>query len=208
LGRKLPCKKANQFSEKTLTKSIIMGEETIEEKETPEENQEGKEIPETPAEKTEDKSKELQSALAQKEHFREKVDKLEKELEKFKPKEHKQEPKEEVWEATGDPMESVRLGKSLKDFSEEETEFIIRNAPTKNVEGIIKASKDEWVLAAIEKQREKVAAENKTPAPSSPSPSNTYKTAEEAVKEGEEKELEDIKNRVEKLEKEEEGAGI
>ena len=126
---------------------------------TPEENQEGEEeTPETPPEKTEeDKSKDLQSALAQKDHFRTKAEKLEKELQAIKSS--KKEEPEKLWEAPNDPLEIVRLGKTLKDYTEEETEFIIRNASSKDIKGIMEAEKDVWVRTAIKAQREKVVKE-------------------------------------------------
>ena len=75
--------------------------------------------------------------------------------------EEKETSEEEVeeWEAPSDPLEVVKLGKVLKDYTEEETEFIIRNAPTKNIDGIINAEKDEMVQLAIKSKREKVAKE-------------------------------------------------
>lgn len=99
--------------------------------------------------------------------------------------EPKKEPEEvEEWIATNDPLEVVRLGKALKDYNEEETEFIIRNSPSKDIEGIMKAEKDPWVQAAIKAQREKVARENKIPEPSSPATSHTREDAQKIVKEG------------------------
>ena len=57
----------------------------------------------------------------------------------------------------------VRLGRVLKDYNEDETEFIIRNAPTKDIDWITKAEKDPWVQSAIKSQRDKVANEKKIP---------------------------------------------
>ena len=114
------------------------------------------------AEKTaEEKSKELQSALAQKEHFRTKAEKLEAEKKTL----------EEKLKGTGqvmptDPLEIVKLGKALAEYSEEEVDFIIRNASEKSPEGIIKASKDEWVMTAIQARRDKVEKEKQTLEPS------------------------------------------
>jgi len=145
--------------------------------ETPE-NPNGEEIPETPAaEKPEEKSKELQSALAQKEHFRKKVGTLEKQL-----KSKGNEPEE--WITTNDPLEVVRLGKALNNYSEEETEFIIRNASTKDIDGILKAEKDSMVQAAIQSTREKVARESKVPEPSSPFNTTSDVDVQKVIKEG------------------------
>jgi len=82
-------------------------------------------------------------------------------LKQTNPLEEKETSEEEVeeWEAPSDPLEVVKLGKVLKDYTEEETEFIIRNAPTKNIDGIINAEKDEMVQLAIKSKREKVAKE-------------------------------------------------
>ena len=115
------------------------------------------------AEKTaeEEKSKELQSALAQKQHFRSKAEKLEAEKKAL----------EEKLKGTGqvmptDPLEIVKLGKALAEYSEEEVDFIIRNATEKSPEGIIKASKDEWVATAVQARRDKVEKEKQTLEPS------------------------------------------
>ncbi len=133
------------------------------------------------AEKTAtEKSTDLQSALAQKEHFRTKAEEAEtrlKGLEGVKPS-----VPDEIWKASNDPLEVVRLGKTLKDYSEEETEFIIRNAQTKDIEGIIKAEKDTFVQSAIQSMREKVAKEGKIPSPSSGGSSGKEYTYEEIGK--------------------------
>ena len=139
------------------------------------------------AEKTaEEKSKDLQSAIAQKEHFRTKHEETQKELDVLKggkPLGVKPEVSEE-WIASNDPLEIVRLGKTLQGFDEKETEFIIRNAPTRDIEGIIKSSQDEWVKTAIEAKGEKVVKENKIPSPSSPSGITSRNDASKAVSEG------------------------
>jgi len=140
------------------------------------------EIPPEP-EKTEEKSKDLQSALAQKDHYRTKLEKAEADKKALEEK-----LKGFSSQATGDPMEAVRLGKALAEHSEEEADIIITYAKGKfnnlkpTPEQIIQASKDEWVKAAISAQREKVRSENKTPAPSSPSPIIGGKTAEDISK--------------------------
>jgi len=119
---------------------------------------------ETEVEKTEEsekstvekpeQSKELQSALAQKEHFRKKYEESQKELGK---------PKSNI--STADPMEVVHLTKALEGFNEDEVEFITRNASEKSIQGTIDASKDDWVKTAIQARREKVESENKIPEP-------------------------------------------
>lgn len=163
-----------------------MLEEEKEEKETPEENQEEgeEETPETPEpEKTEDKSKDLQSAIAQKEHFRTKAEKLESEKKELEDKLKGYSSKD-----LGDPLEGVRLGKALADKSEDEADAIITYAKGKfnttkpTPEQIIQASKDEWVTTAISAKRAKVAGENKTPEPSSPTPAFRGKSSEDLEK--------------------------
>lgn len=133
----------------------------VEEKETPQ-NQTEEETPQAPeAEKpAEEKSKELQSALAQKEHFRKKAEEAEKKATDALKK---------VDIGAANPMEIVRLAKALGDYSEQEIAFITKNAENKSAEGIIEASKDEWVQTAINATREKVADNKKIPGPSSPS---------------------------------------
>jgi hypothetical protein len=76
---------------------------------------------------------------------------------------------------TQNPMEVVRLAKALEGHSEEEVDFIARNATEKSIDGIIAASKDEWVKTAIDARREKVAQENKIPGSTSPDSSSFEK---------------------------------
>lgn len=135
------------------------------------------------AEKPEEKSKDLQSALAQKEHYRTKLEKSESDRKALEEK-----LKGFNSQNTGDPMESVVLGKALADISLEEADVIITYAKGKfnnlkpTSEQIIQASKDPVMVAAIKAQREKVRSENKTPAPSSPSSIIGGKTAEDLEK--------------------------
>jgi len=143
------------------------------------------ETPETPPENTEDKSKDLQSALAQKEHFREKFDTSQEELKELKEKlqsltkekegSKEETPKSEI-SATTNPMELVRLNKALEGYSEDEVEFIIKNAPTKDIDGIVGATKNEWVKTAINAMRDKVEKEKKVPSPTSRAPKIGDKT--------------------------------
>lgn len=157
--------------------------ETREEMETLETNEETVEKTEPQKPEKVEKSIDVQSVLAQKDHFRTKLEKSE---EKVKGLEEKL--KGFTSQITGDPMEAVRLGKALKDTSEEEADVIITYAKGKfntlkpTPEQIIQASKDEWVTTAITAKREKVAGENKTPAPSSPSTTFGGKTPEDVEK--------------------------
>jgi len=134
------------------------------EMETPEEETKGEETPETPeAEKPDDdKSKELQSAIAQKKAYRVKYEKAQKELNKLK------ETPETKLPTSTNPMEVVKLAKALEGYSEEEVSFITRNATDESIDGIIKATKDDWVKTAIQSQRDKVDKEKGTPSPTSP----------------------------------------
>ena len=129
------------------------------------------------AEKTEKQSKDLQSAVAQKEHFRTKTEKLEAEKKELEEKLAK------AGQGTSmptDPLEIVKLGKALGEYNEDEIDFIIRNASDKSPEGIIKASQNEWVQIAIKGMREKVAEKEKIPAPGSASPfASVEKTPQE-----------------------------
>jgi len=127
-------------------------------------NESVEESSETPeGENLNKKSKELQSALAQKEHFKAKFEQSQKEIEELKKVKPipSGEPKKE-----STPIEMVRLARALEGFSEEEVDFITRNATEKSIDGIINASKDEWVRTAIQARREKVERESKTPEPS------------------------------------------
>jgi hypothetical protein len=140
-------------------------------KDTPPENQVENETPKNSTENTDDKSKDLQSALAQKEHFRTKAEKAEAELAELRSK------STNVPQANPNPvdhLEVVKLGKALADFSEDETSFIIRNAKDKSPQGIIEASKDEMVQIAIQAKREKVAKEKQVLGPSNPTGSSGF----------------------------------
>jgi hypothetical protein len=100
-----------------------------------------------------------------------------------------------------DPLEAVKLGKALKDFDEDETSFIIKNAKSKKPEDIISASKDSWVSDAIQARRTKVAKEKQILGPSSPGATPTFspKSPQEIAKmpkEEYDKYLDNLKNSV------------
>lgn len=138
---------------------------------TEEIKEETPEIEETPtpekgeAEKPEE-SKDLQSAIAQKEHWREKAEKAEKELQelKGKPADKPQEKPQEV--KTTNPMEVVKISKILNKYSDEESEYLISRAGGMSYEAIKKAEEDPWTKVAIEAMREKVEKENSILEPS------------------------------------------
>lgn len=148
------------------------------------------ETPENQEEKPEEKSDEqidkldpeIQKRDAQILHWRDKAKKLEGQLKVQKPNTSN----EETWESSKDPLEVVRLGKALKDYDEDETEFIIRNAKSKDIGGIIKAEKDEMVQFAIKSRREKKVKENKVPPPSGSSGGFMEKSPEDIEKMSEE----------------------
>jgi len=150
-----------------------------EEKETPEQTEEETEAPEETSEpeKT-DQSKDLQSALAQKEHFRKKY---EDSLTKIKKLEKSDKVSPDM-PAPSNPMEVVKLAKALEGYNENEVDFIVRNASDKSIDGIIDATKDEWVETAIKAKREKAEGDKKTPSPSSPSSVIGGKTEEDLEK--------------------------
>lgn len=75
------------------------------------------------------------------------------------------------------PMEVVKLAKALEGFSEDEVDFITRNAGSAKIDDIIKATKDEWVKDAIDARRKKASDSKKVPGSSSPDfaqPSKNY----------------------------------
>jgi len=133
------------------------------------------ETPQTPEAEQPEKSKELQSAIAQKEHFKKKFEDSQKTIEELR-----RDPKSSSQVSSMDTMQAVRLSKALQGFSEEETDFILRNTSSKTPDEIIKASQDEWVKEAIQARRAKAAAQNKVPSPGSSSPfASTVKSPQE-----------------------------
>lgn len=161
---------------------ITNEEATLRETETLQTNEETT-TPEVVETEKSETSKDLQSALAQKEHFRAKAEKAEAGIKTLEDK-----LKGFTSQVSGDPMEAVRLGKALAEHSEEDTDFIITYAKGKfnnlnpTPEQIIIASKDELVTTAIKARRDKVESENKTPEPSSPSSIVGGKNAEDIAK--------------------------
>lgn len=149
-------------------------------------NESEMETPQTPEAEKPETSKELLSAIAQKDHFRKKFEESQKEIEELR-----RDPKFSSQVSSMDTMQAVRLSKALQGFSEEETDFILRNTPGKTPDEIIKASQDEWVKDAIQARRAKAAAQNKVPSPGSSSPfANTVKSPQDvnAMLEGKSKE--------------------
>lgn len=129
----------------------------IKETETPETETET-ETPETPTEKT-DKSKELLSALAQKEHFRTKTEALETKVKELEGK--LSQPIHTEKSVFADPLQAVKLGKALQDYSEEELGVIMDVAKSTTPEAILEAANKQWVRDAIQSKREKVALEKR-----------------------------------------------
>ena len=153
---------------------------------------------ETP-EKTGEQSKELQSALAQKEHFRDKAEKLEKQVQ-----EQSQDKAKEIAPAGTSPMEVVKLAKALEGYNQNEVEYITRNAKDSSIGAIIEATNDEWVKTAIAGTREKVEKEKSIPEPSSPSSAEGVKTSQDI----ENMSKEDHKKYEEQMLKRQKGIGI
>jgi len=106
---------------------------------------------------------EFKAMEAQKKAAQEKLEKAKRELEALKSKPAPAAAPGGVNSA----MEAIRLGAALRDYTPEEVEFITRNASDESIDGIINASKDEWVQTAIQAKREKVEKEKSTPEPSS-----------------------------------------
>ena len=108
--------------------------------------------------KNEELSAEMKTALAQKEHFRAKAEKLEVENAKLRTSQPQN-------GNSIDALEITRLGKSISQYDDSETDYIIERAkgkfntlnPTPNQ--IVEASKDEWTQSAILQRREKVLKE-------------------------------------------------
>jgi len=136
-------------------------ENEIQENEYSIQNESEKDNSITPAPE-EGKDNSLKITTAQKEHYREKAQKLEAQLKELQSKI----PANAV--PNQDPKDIVKLAKALEGYNEEETDFIYRNAKGNDIQNIIEASKDDWVKTAIEAKREKINKDNKVPSPSNP----------------------------------------
>lgn len=127
--------------------------ETLEDKTS--ENEQSEEL-NALKEEVEKLRKDNQTLSAQKEHFREKSEKI---ISK----------KEEPTPTTNhSPLELVNLAKALNDYSSDEVDFLIKVAKSDKPADIIAATQDEWVKTAINSRREKIEKEKKIPSPSSP----------------------------------------
>jgi len=172
-----------------MVEEIEISEEEIMEKKTPSEEEASK----TPTEKTDksdkpdkaEESKDLQSALAQKKHWRDKAEKAEAQLKQFqeeKPK--KSAPKEgnDEWKEKVDFL----LQSQGKKYSEDEFEHVANVASRKKISLSDAAkSEDEY----IQFQREKVGKDKQIPAPSSPSSVRTKGKTYEDIKDMPEKDF-------------------
>jgi hypothetical protein len=151
----------------------ILADASNEETETPETKEETVEPQTSTQEEKPEKDKEFQSIEAQKRHWREKAEKLEKQL-------------SQKGVGGTNPMEVVKLAKALEGFDEAEVDFITRNSGSGKIDDIIKATKDEWVKDAIEARRQKSANLKKVPGSSSPDfgqPSKNYRDIQKMSKE-------------------------
>jgi hypothetical protein len=86
----------------------------------------------------EKKEKDLSTALAQKEHWREKAE------------------KGKSGEPGADPIDLIKLGKKLQDYDDEELDFVTKFAGTKNPEEVLKALENDFVKSAIDSHRKEV----------------------------------------------------
>jgi len=143
------------------------------ETETPTSNQGELGAPETPEPEKVEQSKDLQSALAQKEHWRKKAEEAEAKLRSATP--------QVSTSNTSDPMETVKISKILSKYNDEESEFILERAGKVSFDAIKRAEEDKWTQTAINAMREKVAKENKIPAPGSSSPFGTTEKSPQEI---------------------------
>lgn len=164
----------NDTTEQSVDEILANADTTdSQEMETPQTDEEVAAPQETAQEEKPVKNKEFQSAEAQKRHWREKAEKLEKQL-------------NEKQVAGTNPMEVVKLAKALEGFNEEEVDFITRNAKGDKVNDIIKAAQDEWVKDAIDARRKKTADKKKVPGSSQTEfgqPTKNYKDIAKMSKE-------------------------
>lgn len=112
-----------------------------------------------------DKNKDLKSALAQKEHFRDKASKLEKELEEIRGKTQEVSNVKDNQAPQVDALEIVQLSKSLNGLSEIETNLVLSVSKSSKPKDILAALNSDVVKNAIAYEREKVERENKRPEP-------------------------------------------
>lgn len=120
-------------------------------------------------EKSEGQDKDLKSALAQKEHFKEKFEKtteeykkLEEQVEKLKAKLPEKERDNAIKINSDDPIELVQTVAALKDFNSEELKEISAYARGKGI-NLTEAAQSEPMKAFVEARRKKVEAEQKIP---------------------------------------------
>lgn len=168
--------KEEKTSENQEENETLKNEEELETPETPQEEKPEGEKPE--------KSKELQSALAQKDHWRKKAEDAEKQLQlkKEKPPESASKETKDEWRSKVDFL----LKNSEKKYSEEEFDHIANIASHADV-SLDEAAKreDEY----IQFKREKVEADKKTPSPSTKS-----SISEKPIEDVKPKDLSDMTN--------------
>ncbi len=99
------------------------------------------------------KSKDFDSAVAQKEHFREKFEKSETEKRALEAKMGQNQG------GTTDSIDQIKLGKKLVDYSDDELDFVVSFAGSKSPEQVLKALENPYVQQGIKAQREKVEKE-------------------------------------------------
>jgi len=128
---------------------------------------EEKATPET-KEETPKPEVDVKTVLAQKEHFRDKAEKLEKENAELRGK-----PAE-----TNLTMEAIKVGKKLDKFSEEEIDSIAKIIRSDKPSDILAALENPLVMQGIQTAREKVTKENKVPSSSGSSGGDSFPSSD------------------------------
>jgi hypothetical protein len=85
-------------------------------------------------------------------------------------------------ESSVDSVALIKLGKKLKDFSEEELDFAVDFAKSKKPDDILKALENTYVQAGIQAQRQKVEKEKALKPSGTQSVSDKPKTLSEQLR--------------------------
>lgn len=127
----------------------------------------------TPEVKTEVKSDiDVKTVLAQKDHFRDKAEKLEKELSELRGKSSE----------SNLTLESIKIGKRLEKYSDEEIDSVAKIIKSNNPNDILSALDNSFIKQGIELEREKLKEQNKIPGSSSSGFTSDEKSADEIKK--------------------------
>lgn len=135
--------------------------------ETPKETEPAQEVQaeQTAPKKPEEQPDELKAALAQKEHWREKFDKLQEQIKQMTTEEKKEEVNKEESEDKESIFDLMKKISVLKDYSPEELSFISDYAKGKGLQPEDVVS-DDNIKIWVDAHRNKVAGEEKTLEPS------------------------------------------